>query len=190
MRWYDEASGQPAGKNYLNIIEKSREREASLGETRQEVMAELLENAYLLDEPMQAVKLMWKIIKNHAVEASFKNHYIDPIVFGARAAGSIIEARHFIATGQEHLARQSMERAQKTAVAGGCGGGSEEEDEDGNPIGKNGVGSQSKSGENYKFNKKAYCVVCQAPPKKGEAKKWCGPCSICRPCDKSLKKKA
>lgn len=40
------------------------------------------------------------------------------------------------------------------------------------------------SKEKYSFNKKMFCVVCQAPPKKGEDKKDCGPCGLCRACDR------
>jgi hypothetical protein len=36
----------------------------------------------------------------------------------------------------------------------------------------------------YKFDKKMFCVVCQEPPKKGEEMKECGPCGLCRTCDK------
>ncbi len=38
--------------------------------------------------------------------------------------------------------------------------------------------------EKYSFDKKMYCVDCQAPPKKGDSKKACGPCGLCRGCDK------
>jgi len=47
----------------------------------------------------------------------------------------------------------------------------------------------------YSFNRRMHCVVCQQPPrrdpktKRTEAQKWCGPCGICRGCDKQLKKK-
>lgn len=40
--------------------------------------------------------------------------------------------------------------------------------------------------EKYSFNKKMFCVVCQAPPKHSEKPKWCGPCGICRTCDSKL----
>lgn len=43
--------------------------------------------------------------------------------------------------------------------------------------------------EKYAFNKEMYCVVCQAPPKEGAKKKWCGPCGICKTCDVHLKSK-
>ena len=43
--------------------------------------------------------------------------------------------------------------------------------------------------EKYSFNKHMYCVVCQSPPKPKEAKKMCGPCGLCRDCDKQFKSK-
>jgi len=51
-----------------------------------------------------------------------------------------------------------------------------------------GYGNKTKAGENYSFDKKMHCVVCQKPPKKGESKKPCGPCGICKGCDSKFKK--
>lgn len=46
---------------------------------------------------------------------------------------------------------------------------------------------------NYKFDKRMYCVVCQAPPSWRErhsaSKKMCGPCGICKGCDVKLRAK-
>jgi len=52
-----------------------------------------------------------------------------------------------------------------------------------------GLGNKTSPKENYKFDKKMHCVKCQAPPKKDEAKKMCGPCGICPACDVQLRKK-
>jgi hypothetical protein len=49
-----------------------------------------------------------------------------------------------------------------------------------------GYGNKSDKSSDYKFDKKMYCVVCQAPPSKEEPKKKCGPCGICRTCDRKL----
>ena len=38
--------------------------------------------------------------------------------------------------------------------------------------------------EKYTFSKFTYCVGCQKPPKDGESKKYCGPCDLCRDCDR------
>ena len=49
-----------------------------------------------------------------------------------------------------------------------------------------GYGNKTDAETKYSFDKKMYCVVCQAPPKKNETRKPCGPCGICRTCDKKL----
>lgn len=51
---------------------------------------------------------------------------------------------------------------------------------------ESGYGNKTKTDTKYNFDKKMHCVVCQAPPKPGETKKPCGPCGICRSCDKKL----
>ncbi len=47
--------------------------------------------------------------------------------------------------------------------------------------------------ENYDFDVDQFCVVCQAPPTQDEVlnnkTKKCGPCGICRPCDRKLRLK-
>jgi hypothetical protein len=48
-----------------------------------------------------------------------------------------------------------------------------------------GYGNRTSEKTDYSFNKKAYCVVCQAPPPEHAVKKFCGPCSICIDCDRS-----
>lgn len=53
-----------------------------------------------------------------------------------------------------------------------------------------GYGNKLDQKDDYKFDKKMYCVVCQTPPKKEETKKMCGPCGICRTCDNKLKTKS
>lgn len=49
-----------------------------------------------------------------------------------------------------------------------------------------GYGNKTNSETSYKFDKKMYCVVCQPKPKRDESKKRCGPCGICRRCDKKF----
>lgn len=44
------------------------------------------------------------------------------------------------------------------------------------------------SRENYSFNIKMHCVVCQPKPKPNEPPKMCGPCGICQGCDTKLRK--
>ena len=49
-----------------------------------------------------------------------------------------------------------------------------------------GYGNKTDEKTKYKFDKKMHCVVCQTPPKKDAPKKDCGPCGICRRCDKKM----
>lgn len=56
-------------------------------------------------------------------------------------------------------------------------------------LSENGYGNKTSEKTEYKFDKYMHCVVCQAPPKTGEARKMCGPCGICRSCDQRLKSK-
>ena len=49
-----------------------------------------------------------------------------------------------------------------------------------------GYGNKSDEETKYSFNKSMHCVSCQAPPKKGEPKLRCGPCGLCRRCDKKF----
>jgi hypothetical protein len=55
-----------------------------------------------------------------------------------------------------------------------------------------GYGNKSSESTRYNFSKRMFCVVCQAPPteheKETNATKMCGPCGICRGCDKKLSK--
>lgn len=51
-----------------------------------------------------------------------------------------------------------------------------------------GLDNQTNQETKYGFDKRMFCVVCQAPPKKEESKKMCGPCGICKTCDVKLKK--
>ena len=110
---------------------------------------------------------------------------------------------------QQSLIEQEVQRAYQVAasrgdVLVGCGGaipasgandnlsGLSGEDAFDSIFGKKPSGSASP--ESYKFDKKMYCVVCQAPPteseRKTEAKKLCGPCGICKGCDSKIQAKA
>jgi len=53
-----------------------------------------------------------------------------------------------------------------------------------------GFGNKTNETTSYSFDKKMHCVVCQKEPSQKEAKKMCGPCGICRDCDKKLGGKA
>lgn len=71
----------------------------------------------------------------------------------------------------------------------GCGGAiSFEQAMDADPQAVfDGIFGDKSSEQSYSFDKKMYCVSCQAPPsKKDEPKKMCGPCGLCRACDRKF----
>jgi hypothetical protein len=47
-----------------------------------------------------------------------------------------------------------------------------------------GFGNQTDAKETYDFHKLTYCRGCQKSPKPKEGKKMCGPCDLCRSCDR------
>jgi hypothetical protein len=75
--------------------------------------------------------------------------------------------------------------AEEGKVFSGCGAslaakGSEAE------LEQLGYGNKTSTESSYAFDKKMFCVVCQAPPKEKAPKKMCGPCGICKDCDAKL----
>jgi hypothetical protein len=52
-----------------------------------------------------------------------------------------------------------------------------------------GYGNKTDEETNYKFDKEAYCEICQPNPGDDEPKKMCGPCGICKDCDGILRLK-
>jgi xanthosine utilization system XapX-like protein len=136
-RWLDTARGEISGaattktdEYYQNLRENSRQKEARLADVKAAVREEFLHHAEKLDEPMEAVKLLWQIIKTHAVEASFQNTDIDPYVFGREAVENIREARTFLARGDYEAFLAAREKSHETATVSGCGGGAAKKDQD------------------------------------------------------------
>ena len=94
---------------------------------------------------------------------------------------------------------QMLELAQQAEAAGqrmvGCGGSTELFTSSRSQAISQVFESLLKIETSYSFNRKMHCVVCQRPPRRNkstrqlEAKKWCGPCGICKGCDKKLRTK-
>lgn len=94
-----------------------------------------------------------------------------------------------------HNLQQEMDQATYRASVSGmifsaCGITVESRDEltVGGQLQVDGYGNRTTASTEYKFDKRMYCVVCQAPPEEKAAKKMCGPCGICKECDKKLSK--
>lgn len=47
-----------------------------------------------------------------------------------------------------------------------------------------GYGNQTSQEQTYSFDKEMFCVGCQKPSREGDKKKMCGPCGLCRTCDR------
>ncbi len=93
-----------------------------------------------------------------------------------------------------------VEAWQNNEVKPGCGGGLAARGD--NPLGdidgfatftsifgENKEPRGSSKEKKYEFDTEMFCVVCQAPPKKEEKKKMCGPCGICQGCDTKIRTK-
>ena len=97
---------------------------------------------------------------------------------------------------QEQQIARDVENAHRNAAARGdimtgCGGSLRGESDESDPdkVFAAIFGERKKDdSDSYTFNKKMFCVVCQAPPKKDENKKDCGPCGICKGCDASIRR--
>ena len=91
--------------------------------------------------------------------------------------------RQYLYVEVEQATQQAI---QKGKPYNGCGMTIKMDNSTEGQLQESGYGNKSTPETKYEFNKKMYCVVCQALPKKGEIKKPCGPCGICRNCDKKL----
>lgn len=131
MRWFDMSTDEILGRNikrdpikYLNLKHESRRKESSVEEVKKKVREDLLVAENHLDNPLDAVQLMWEFIKEHALNNSYTNFKINPRVFGEAASDDILNARYYLAQGQLDLAQQFKNKASKSASVSGCGGGS------------------------------------------------------------------
>lgn len=99
----------------------------------------------------------------------------------------VILSSEYIALNIDAMARQAGNAAkQEGKTYSGCGMSLASGEIAENQIDDAGYGNKTEADESYSFNKVMHCVVCQSPPKKGEGKKNCGPCGICKSCDKKL----
>lgn len=88
---------------------------------------------------------------------------------------------------EQEIAQNGAEARARGLGFSGCGGTVGVET--GDQLKQSGYGSKTNESTTYSFDKKMYCVVCQAPPSKAEKPKMCGPCGICKACDFRLKTK-
>jgi len=130
MYWLELAKSEVRGEepehsreDYLGLRLRSKRREAGLDSVRRDVKKELLGAADSPASAMEGIDLVWELVRQRAVEASFDNMDIDPRVFGRSAAPSIVMARHLIDKGDTAAAEEYIQKAFEDAVVTGCGGG-------------------------------------------------------------------
>ncbi len=105
-----------------------------------------------------------------------------------RRATTSLDLGSYVTTLEVELLNAGRRAVQQGRQFSGCGsslaGGNGELGGAANELDQAGYGGSSDEETAYKFDKKMYCVDCQAPPEKEEKPKWCGPCGLCRSCDK------
>lgn len=129
-RLIDEAKDELKGvsrardeQQYLDKIAQSKEREASLGDVKQEVKKRLLALGDSFNNDMQAINTLWELVRKYGVKESVVNSHIDPIVFGGQAATLIEQARHSAVKGDMESTLDLQQAAEQVAKISGCGGG-------------------------------------------------------------------
>jgi hypothetical protein len=144
-------------EHYLARVSESQEREASLGDTRQAIKQELLAHAGTFADPIDAVQLLWELVKKHAVMAAGLNTHIDPSVFGEQARKGIELARKAAGAGDYAQMTALLVLAERVAVITGCGGGagSSEQQKDGETP------DASESDEEARIPSNIRCLKCR-----------------------------
>jgi len=122
----------------------------------------------------------------YGLAATMEARYKESLKFEAMVMSATVNLQ---AVSPEYLSLE-IERAKQLAIQkgttySGCGVTIKMNEVDGQ-LQESGYGNKTKPDSKYNFDKKMHCVVCQAPPKNGESKKPCGPCGICRSCDRKL----
>lgn len=110
-------------EEYANIRLESSLKDASLAAMKIAVKHDLLAAAGTFATHEDAVKLLWELVRKHAVRDAVTNDFIDPLVFGAKAASYVEKARSAHRSGDTYLSDQMLIQAFTVATISGCGGG-------------------------------------------------------------------
>jgi hypothetical protein len=129
VRLYDEAAGgtffgeaRPR-ENYMDYREKCLERELTFEPKVATITDELISEAQLIADRVQATRRLHKLSEKHMVEQAAFDDSIDARVFGDEAAGHIHAARAHYRRGDYEQALSSVGRAKETAVSSSCPAG-------------------------------------------------------------------
>lgn len=134
-----------------------------------------------MSDSEEAEKLRYSLIAT--VDARLQRSFQPEVIIMKSTIDYQPTAHQYLHVEVEQATQQAI---QKHKTYDGCGMTVKMENVIEGQLKESGYGNKTNTETKYSFNKKMHCVVCQAPPKKGETKKACGPCGICRPCDKKL----
>jgi hypothetical protein len=113
--------------------------------------------------------------------SNYKRGIERPIQIGNMSSGGFALQQYSLAT--ERLYYGQLARSSGKTFSG-CGITMDVRNPS-NELAEAGYGNKTEDGsEVYSFDSFQYCVDCQAPPDKDDSRKWCGPCGLCRDCDK------
>ncbi len=109
---------------YANIRLESSLKEASLADMKSAIKRDLLAAAGTFITHEDANALLWDLVRKHGVRNALTNYFVDPAVFGAKAAPVLSDARVAYERGDMLLSNQLLSQAVEVATVAGCGGGS------------------------------------------------------------------
>lgn len=178
---YDEALSNQFGGNWHAGIEQASENSPVNTAEFVAQQTDLIDwfVGAKLNNPIAAEKLRYSLAA--AIEDRFNKLYLQNSQIYEAGIPSVFNPNNLFV--EIEIATQRA--IQKGVAYSGCGMTVKTNDID-SQLQEAGFGNKTEAETKYSFDKKMYCVVCQAPPKKGETKKPCGPCGICRTCDKKL----
>jgi hypothetical protein len=107
----------------MDYREKCLERELTFEPKVATITDELISEAQLIADRVQATRRLHKLSEKHMVEQAAFDDSIDARVFGDEAAGHIHAARAHYRRGDYEQALSSVGRAKETAVSSSCPAG-------------------------------------------------------------------
>ncbi len=183
VRWCNQAKDILRGREveqpieqYIQMLAKSAEREASMDVTVDKVMQKLFSYAGTFKNPKEANDLLWELVKDYTVEASVTNLNINLNVFGPQAQVRLEKARNYAAQGDFVNMERWLISGHRFAVVSGCGGGSPTEMQDMLDARRAGSGDTDETWHGGEIHKNEKCNSCKI------VKPEVGKCHICWDC--------
>jgi hypothetical protein len=129
VKLYDESAGgtffgeERPNENYLEYLDKCKEREFLLQPKVEAIVEELIAEASKINSPLEAIRRLHKLSEKHMVEQAVFDKEINPQVFGPTAAVHIEEARTQFELGNYNSGFEAVAKATATAESNSCPSG-------------------------------------------------------------------